>query len=201
LERGSDDWCEVQYHRAHAASLSGRSAELNEIITDICSAAPDNHWTKRAVQLLGNVQARDNKDSVALPHYDVVISFAGEDRQIANEIAQKLRKEGTLVFYDDFERATLWGQDLYQYLSDIYKNRGKFCILLVSRHYARKRWTKVECRAAQARAFLQDEPYLLPVRIDETELPGLLPTVGYLSLDGDGVDGIVTAVRMKLTSY
>lgn len=55
--------------------------------------------------------------------YDVGLSFAGEDRHYARQVAESLREKGIRVFYDEFEEANLWGKDLYQYLCDIYKNK------------------------------------------------------------------------------
>ena len=39
--------------------------------------------------------------------YDIAISFAGENRAIAEEIAEKLTSSGIKVFYDSYEKATL----------------------------------------------------------------------------------------------
>jgi hypothetical protein len=54
-----------------------------------------------------------------LKEYDIVISFAGEDRQVAEEIAVELKNNGIRVFYDNFEKADLWGKDLYEHLIDV----------------------------------------------------------------------------------
>src|ERR1041385_3730458 len=40
--------------------------------------------------------------------YDIVLSFAGEDRPYVSEVADFLRDHGVEVFYDDFEQAGLW---------------------------------------------------------------------------------------------
>lgn len=53
-------------------------------------------------------------------HYEVALSFAGENRELVEAIAQGLRRWRIKVFYDNFERSNLWGKDLYQYLSDVY---------------------------------------------------------------------------------
>ena len=44
--------------------------------------------------------------------YDVVFSFAGEDRAYVEEVAAILRSNGVSVFYDLDEEADLWGKDL-----------------------------------------------------------------------------------------
>ncbi len=39
--------------------------------------------------------------------YDVAVSFAGEDRQYAEDLAKRLKRGGYRVFYDEFEQAQL----------------------------------------------------------------------------------------------
>lgn len=114
--------------------------------------------------------------------YDVVFSFAGENRRFVERVAAGLRRRGIRVFYDGFEEAALWGRDLAEYLDVIYQRAGTYCVLFISAEYRKKMWTKHERRAAYARALQQDSEYLLPARFDDTELPGLRPTVAYVSL-------------------
>ena len=133
--------------------------------------------------------------------YDVAISFAGEDRELAQSLANELYfKYGLVVFYDDYEQAKLIGKNLTEYLIDIYKNKASYCVILVSKYYKEKRWTRHEWRAAQARAL--DEPdsdYILPVRIDDTELPGLLPTIGYISISKLGIKKVAELIYQKVS--
>lgn len=114
--------------------------------------------------------------------YDVCLSFAGEDRAYVEWIAGELRGRGVRVFYDKFEEPELWGKDLYEHLDHIYREAARYCVLFVSEHYARKQWATHERKSAQARALQEHGEYVLPARFDDTELPGLRPTVGYLDL-------------------
>ena len=132
--------------------------------------------------------------------YDVALSFAGEDRVIAREMATKLQAEGYAVFFDEFEKANLWGADLSVTLGQIYKERARYCVLFVSKHYAMKPWTNLERQAALARAFKERQPYILPVRLDDTELPGLSEMIGYLDVRSVGIDEIVALLSQKLGS-
>ncbi len=52
--------------------------------------------------------------------------------------------------------------------------------MVLSRHYAKKLWSNHERESAQARAFQQNEEYILPIKLDDTEIPGIRPTTGYL---------------------
>lgn len=112
--------------------------------------------------------------------YDVALSFAGEDRDYVRAVAESLREREKRVFFDEFEKASLWGKDLYQHLNEVYESKSQVCVIFASVHYAQKRWTSHELRSAQARAFAENTEYLLPVRLDDTPIPGINETIGYL---------------------
>lgn len=131
-------------------------------------------------------------------NYDIALSFAGEDRQYARELAELLTNTKFAVSYDEYEQSTLWGRNLYTHLSDIYQNKARFCVMFISQHYAKKLWTKREREAAQARAFRESEEYILPLRLDDTVLPGLEDTVGYIDLRHDSVRHVFELLSKKL---
>lgn len=114
--------------------------------------------------------------------YDVVLSFAGEDRMYVEQTAKYLKNKGVKVFYDNYETIDLWGKDLYQHLDNVYQKKAKYAVIFISEAYSKKLWTNHELKSAQARAFSENEEYILPVRFDETEIPGIRNTIGYLSL-------------------
>ena len=53
--------------------------------------------------------------------YDVALSFAGEDRLHAKELARLLKSGGYRVFYDEYEKPHLQGKNLYDELSSVYQ--------------------------------------------------------------------------------
>lgn len=112
--------------------------------------------------------------------YDVALSFAGANREYVEDVATFLKSYGIRVFYDKFEQAELWGKDLYEHLNEVYKNKAQYTIIFVSKEYASRLWTNHERKAAQTRAFNESKEYILPVRFDDTEIPGLNETIGYL---------------------
>jgi len=130
--------------------------------------------------------------------YDVALSFAGEDRNKAEKLAKSLTSKGVKVFYDAFLKAELWGQDLYAYLSDLYRFRARYCVMFISRNYSEKLWTNHERKAAQERAFRENQTYILPIRIDNTEIPGNLSTVGYLNWSDESVETITNLIIRKV---
>jgi hypothetical protein len=112
--------------------------------------------------------------------YDVALSFAGEQRKYVEAVANLLRDAGVSVFYDDHEQAALWGEDLTVHLDRVYRSEARYVVPFISAAYAHKAWPRQEFRSALAAAVEQQEPYILPIRFDETTLPGLRPTIHYL---------------------
>jgi hypothetical protein len=78
-------------------------------------------------------------------------------------------------------QVALWGKDLYTHLDEVYRKRARFCVVFLSKHYRNKLWTNHERESAQARAFEEKEEYILPVKFDDTEIPGIKPTIAYIS--------------------
>ena len=114
------------------------------------------------------------------------------------QVANDLKTRGIVVFYDDYERETLWGKDLYAHLSEIYQHMCRYCIIFVSAEYAAKVWTNLERQNAQARAIKEKQEYILPARFDDTEIPGLLDTVGYIDLNRTTPSQLSELVAEKL---
>jgi len=114
--------------------------------------------------------------------YDIALSFAGEDREYVESVAIILKSYGVKVFYDKFEETNLWGKNLFEYLNDVYKNKAKYTVMFISKHYNDKLWTNHERRSMQERAFNESSEYILPVRFDDTEIPGLHSTISYIDL-------------------
>lgn len=130
--------------------------------------------------------------------FDIALSFAGEDRDYVDQVANQLRDSGVKIFYDFFEQDDLWGKNLYDYLTDIYMNKARYTIMFISENYSKKRWTNLERQSMQARAFQENQEYILPVRFDETPIPGILPTTGYLDLSNMSPQQLVAIIHKKL---
>lgn len=111
--------------------------------------------------------------------YDVALSFAGEQRSYVQKVAAALRRQGIRPFYDDYEKVELWGKDLYEHLDWVYQKAARYCVLFASESYEQKIWATHERRSAQARALGSHQEYVLPVRFDDTEIPGIRGTVQY----------------------
>ena len=105
--------------------------------------------------------------------YDVSLSFAGEQRIYATELASFLVKHGLRVYIDDVDRSRIWGHRLSVELDRIYRVDSRCVIVFISADYKRKQWTMFELKTSLSAAFASDEKYVLSVRFDETQLEGV----------------------------
>ena len=133
-------------------------------------------------------------------HFDVAISFAGPERKQAEQLATALKEAGFSVFYDEFFPEYLWGKNLVDTFDEIYRKLARFCVIFVSKDYNERVWTNHERQSAQARALTEKgKEYILPIKVDETELKGMPPTLGYMPLSR-GIDKIGELLIKKLRS-
>ena len=130
--------------------------------------------------------------------YDVGLSFAGEQRDYVSKVASELNSRGIRVFFDEFEQSDLWGKDLYDYLSEVYQHRCRFCVVFASKEYAAKAWPTRERQSVQARAIEESHEYILPARFDDTPIPGLLDTVSYIDLRQESPEALSELIAKKL---
>ena len=130
--------------------------------------------------------------------YDVALSFAGPDRRYAKELHDILKKKDISVFYDQGDQAFIWGKYLAPTLYEIFNKMARYCVVFVSREYRERRWTMHELRSALDRAVNEKgSEYILPIRIDDTQLEGLSSSISYLSID-EGIEPIATILIDKI---
>lgn len=130
--------------------------------------------------------------------FDVALSFAGENRVYVESINRSLKASNLRTFLDADHAISMWGEELTEYLDSVYRKRSRFAVLFLSRHYAEKAWPRLERRSAVARALVERSAYVLPVRLDDTEIDGIRPTLHYLDARVLGMSGIVQAIVEKV---
>jgi hypothetical protein len=130
--------------------------------------------------------------------YDVALSFAGEDRDYVGQVADSLAGLEVTVFFDEFERVNLWGKDLADHLGAVYSEDAHFVVMFASRHYAARAWPNHEKQFALGRHLKGEKNRIWPVRIDDTAIPGLPPTIGYLDARVLTPEKLASLIREKV---
>lgn len=173
-------------------------SELNKLLLPdgfglVASSQLSGRPIYKAVEV-GAEKSRGIKDDA----YEVVLSFAGEDRAYVEAVAEYLKNNGVRVFYDKYEEVSLWGKDLAEHLDRVYRGDARYCIMFISQNYADKIWTNHERQSALAKAIEEKVEYILPARFDDTKVPGIRPTLGYVDLRKKSPEQLSKMILQKL---
>ena len=133
-----------------------------------------------------------------MSRYEVALSFAGEQRLYVEEVACTLQSRGVSVFYDAFETVRLWGIHLAEELQSVYEERASLAVMFISADYVEKMWTRHERRAILSRAVGERGEYVLPVRFDDSEVPGLSRDLAYLRSENHPPAELAAMIAEKL---
>jgi hypothetical protein len=130
---------------------------------------------------------------------DVALSFAGEDLKYVDEIAKELKLRSISLFYAPDADVEMWGKNLPDFLKDTYQYKAKYVLMFISSHYINKPYPNVERKAAIAQALRQQlEEYILLIRLDNSQIPGIPETTFYMDAQVKTPAYIVAQICKKL---
>lgn len=115
--------------------------------------------------------------------FDFAISFAGKQRDTARKLPNLLVKKGFEVFFDEDYESEMLGKDGSVYLPKVYKEESRYCIILISKEYDQREWTRLEREIIQARVLKSGRDILLPVLTSDYKPMWLPETRIYFSLE------------------
>ena len=131
--------------------------------------------------------------------YDIALSFADQDKVIAEEIAALLRAREISVFLDEYKSGDLWGKDVLDHFVNLYARKARYCVILISQFYPLRTWTIAERTAVQQRALRDTNEYIVPLQLDDTDVPGVAETTAYRDLRQHSITTIVDLLEQKLS--
>ncbi|HEC92701.1 MAG TPA: TIR domain-containing protein [Candidatus Atribacteria bacterium] len=183
----------IGYREEQLATIDEISFIIGEMIKDL------KNLSKRKNKEIEEISKSAKK--LEEYEYDIAITFAGEDREIAKNLAETLRANDVKVFYDEFYKSDLWGKKLTKYFQDVYGPKTKFVVLLISKDYPVKDWTDFEFSIIRTEAKQRKTEFILPIKLDDTKMLGVHEDTGYLDYRKEEIKGIVNAILDKLSKY
>jgi hypothetical protein len=116
------------------------------------------------------------------------ISYASEDTALAQWLARKLAARGHPVWFDQMK--LLGGEPWPQTIDDAIKRRTFRMLALISEHSLRKAKPTGERTLAQRIAEQENIPdFLIPLKVDRSELDWLITPVSYIAFTHGWADG------------
>jgi hypothetical protein len=136
--------------KGHLGTLLGSNPQISELVhfeckTELLTTEDPKFlyfirhlmWSKFARQV-GYFSIEFDSD------FDFALSFAGEERALAEALFLELAAREISVFYDKNEQHRILANDVEEYLAPIYRSESKFVVALLSKEYPKKIWTKFE---------------------------------------------------------
>lgn len=102
--------------------------------------------------------------------FDVAISFAGENRELAKRFADKIEIFDVSVFYDELYESNLLGRALTKQFTKIFNDQSRFVLCLLDNNHREKIWPTFERETFRPRL---SEEAIIPVYLDDTVFLGI----------------------------
>ncbi|MDG6079731.1 TIR domain-containing protein [Erythrobacter litoralis] len=179
--------------RWYGTSKSKIRQQADAILEAHQGGSPSSAISKRdALAFASDEEAED------MTKYQVALSFAGEQREYIEAVAEYLKKEGVTVFYDRHSTVDLWGKDGAAAFTDLFSKRAAYVVMFISEDYVSKAWPRQERQAAISRQMQDEDEYILPVRFDQAEVPGLPSTLQYVQAEQFQPSDLAKAIIEKI---
>jgi len=132
--------------------------------------------------------------------FDVAFSFPGEYRKQVSIIAESLSKElgKEHVFFDKYYEAELARPDMDTYLQSIYHDQSELIVVFLCAEYEKKEWCKLEWRAVRDLIKKKETAAIMPMRFDNTSIPGLFSIDGYIDIANRDMNEVAQLILQRL---
>ncbi len=114
--------------------------------------------------------------------FRIALSFPGESRSFVEQVAEHLATAAgkERILYDKFYEAEFARVDLDTYLQRLYHDESELIAVFLCTDYERKEWCGLEWRAVRDLIKRRQVDSVMPLRFDDTEIPGLFSIDGYV---------------------
>jgi len=115
-------------------------------------------------------------------NYDLAVSFAGEHRDYVEQTVRACGELGLRVFYDRDMSNEWWGKNFIREQRKVYGSQTRYFVPFISSEYLAKPIPMDEFSAAMMTAVKLGDGYVLPVLMDNVQVPPELlhPHIHYL---------------------
>lgn len=131
--------------------------------------------------------------------YELAISFARSDEQIANEFYQKLKKVflDRIFFCDSKQYQLTAAEDLKETLPEIYGKKARAVIVIYSEEYSKSLFPQVEFRSIIERLEREETLWFIVCIDGEETLQETVGTTNYIKYDNNTYE-IVQNIKKKM---
>ena len=132
--------------------------------------------------------------------FRVALSFPSEHREFVAKVADHLAAElgQKCVLYDQYYEAELARPNLDVYLQNLYHDESELIVVFLCADYDRKEWCTLEWRAIRDLIKHRQASDVMPLRFDNTIIPGLFSIDGYVWISDRSADDVAKLIIERL---
>ncbi len=109
--------------------------------------------------------------------YDVFISHSSQDKPAVRELAERLRRDGLRVWFDEAEIKP--GDAILRRIHEGLE-QARTLVLMMSQHASASEWVRFEHQSALFNDPTNQQGRFIPVRLDDAEIPYTLKQFAYV---------------------
>jgi hypothetical protein len=196
---GSAAWIFIQLFRPSIDTAIERAERYHKMI--------DNH-RKRIFPSLpakaGDDHTKHSPAQSARKRFRVALSFPGERRYFVNEVAERIATAigRDSLLYDKYHEPELARVDLDTYLQKLYHDESELIAVFLCSEYEQKEWCGLEWRSLRDLIKRRNGSAIMPLRFDDTAIPGLFSIDGYVEIGNRTPTAIAECIlaRMRITT-
>lgn len=132
--------------------------------------------------------------------FRIALSFPGEHRDFVERVAAILaeRVGRERVLYDRYLEDELARPNLDTYLLTLYGDDSELIVAFLSKEYEGKEWCGLEWRVIRDLVKRRQDNSIMLLRLDDSEIPGLLSIDGYMSIDDRSSEDVAAQILQRM---
>jgi hypothetical protein len=132
--------------------------------------------------------------------FKIALSYPGERRDFVKQVADRLADQvgRDRVLYDRYYEAEFARPGLATYLQHLYHDESELIAVFLCTDYERKEWCGLEWRAVLDLIKQRQAATVMPLRFDDTEIPGLFSIDGYVWIGGRTPQEIADLILQRM---
>ena len=142
-----------------------------------------------------------NVKSDSAHRFRIALSFPGEYRDFVKTVATHLAAAlgSERILYDEYYEAEFARPNLDTYLQALYHDESELIVMFLCAEYEDKEWCGLEWRAIRDLIKKRNSASVMPCRFDDTEIPGLFSTDGYVWIGDRQPQEIAQVILQRLS--
>ena len=199
---------EILYTPAHSSFKSYRQPTIEEYrstisnITNLSIVVPNNFNSHIPTNqpIISSLPKPEKTVDNQTRRFKIALSFPSERRNFVEKVATLLanRVGRNRVLYDKYYEAEFARPDLDTYLQHLYHAESELIAVFLCADYERKDWCGLEWRAILDLIKQRQTSTVMPLRFDDTAIPGLFSIDGYVWIGGRSPQEIADLILQRM---